>query len=325
STGRSLRYRAYGMTLDSNIPLPELDLPGHQPADTVDIRLSLVEGHGLQPHPSDWFLFRRSPSDELWLTCAKVADGYLLRFPDLADFFVDQLGRDIVGVPFPETSEDTFRHLFLDQVLPLTLTLHGRHALHATAVLTPAGACAFLGEAGAGKSTLAASFLFAGYPVLCDDCLVLDLERERILARPAYPGVRLWDDSLEAFGTDRCPTRPVAQYTSKRRPVLDACRDHFPHTTQPLVRIYSLCRQEVAEGAALGKEWLEPLSQQASFMELLACTFILDTEDQAGLLGQFRWLERVVSAAPVRRLHVPNDFGALASVRATILTDLRPS
>jgi len=197
--------------------------------------------------------------------------------------------------------------------------------LHATAVLTPAGVCAFIGEAGAGKSTLAASFLFSGYSMLSDDCLVLEVEREAILARPAYPGVRLWDDSLEAFGTDQCPTRPVAQYTSKRRPVLDAHRDHFPHTAQPLARIYSLCRQEVAEGTALGKEWLEPLSQQASFMELLASAFILDTEDQTGLLEQFRWLGQIVAAIPVRRLHIPDDFTALASVRETILTDLKPS
>jgi len=53
------------MTLDSNIPLPELDLPGHRSAGTVDIRFSLVERHGLQPRPSEWF----SPNAALRAGC----------------------------------------------------------------------------------------------------------------------------------------------------------------------------------------------------------------------------------------------------------------
>ena len=52
--------------------------------------------------------------------------------------------------------------------------MHGRKALHASAVLTPAGVCAFAGPAGMGKSTLAvhlAAWLHdLGHRVVLADC-----------------------------------------------------------------------------------------------------------------------------------------------------------
>lgn len=317
------RYHTYGMTLSSDILLPELASTTHTIADAApDIRFSLADDRGMLPTPLAWFLSRRSASGTLWLSCARTNHGYLLRFPDLADFSVDAGGREIVGAAGPDTTGDTLRHLLLDQVLPLVVTLQGRYAFHATAVLTPTGVCAFTGPAGTGKSTLAASFLFAGFPLLSDDCLIVEPEEGRMLARPAYPGLRLWEDSLAALCPDQNQVQSVAQYTSKRRPVLGARLAHFPRERHPLARIYSLCRREGMDEATVANAWVEPLAQQASLLELLACTFILDTEDRATWLGQFRWLGQIVAAVPVRRLHIPSRFAALSSVRETVLADL---
>ena len=142
-------------------------------------------------------------------------------------------------------TEVTLRHLAIDHVMPRVLNLLGIESLHATAVAGTAGACAFIGDAGTGKSTLAASFHLNGMYTFCDDCLVLREDRGNIMAMPAYPGVRLWDDSLKAVMTDADRGQPVAQYTSKTRLLGDAAS--FRTDTLPLARIYFLQRPTAAD------------------------------------------------------------------------------
>ncbi|TAJ26289.1 MAG: hypothetical protein EPO64_06630, partial [Nitrospirae bacterium] len=168
-----LRYRVCGLTLASNVSFPELSpaLEPEPPTAESNVLVRFSARHIPLPTPSHWLPSKGLPNEEPedpWLSCAKIEQGYLLRFHKLADFTVDAEGREIVGVPEADTSPDTLRHLLLDNVLPLALTLQGHDTLHATAVLTTQGVCAFIGPSGAGKSTLAASFLFAGYPVLSD-------------------------------------------------------------------------------------------------------------------------------------------------------------
>jgi hypothetical protein len=321
-----LRYRAYGLTLGSDVPFPEL--PPHAPSQNeglVDIRVTLGAGFERYPVPIGAFASRRSASGEVWLMHARTKTGHLLRFPDLADYHVDAAGRQIAGKAVGGTAQETLRHLLLDQVLPLILTLHGRHALHATAVLTQAGVCAFTGPTGTGKSTLAASFQLAGVPVISDDCLLLEPSQNRIMACPAYPGVRLWEDTLEALCPAGHTTLPVAHYTSKRRPILGTSSPGFPAGRYPLVGIYSLSRATDPHGDSAAQVRIEPISRRDALIEALRGTFTLDSAERAAMLDQFRWLEQVVSLVPVRKLHVPNRFAALPFVRAAILADLGAS
>lgn len=319
-----LRYRAYGLTLASDVPLPELPPPLRASGDDVDIHVSLGQSEPF-PKPTGPFRLRRNASGQAWLSWAKTEPGYLLRFSHLATFHLDRSGHTVAGRPRAASTDSTLRHLLLDQVLPLALTLHGQQALHATAVLTPAGVCAFAGPAGTGKSTLAASFHCAGIPAISDDCLVLEPESDRIYARPAYPGVRLWDDSLKALGAARGQALPVAHYMSKRRPVLNGHHIPFSSGRRPLAGIYLLHRHT---GRPAGRKnapsdmRIVPLSQQEAFHALLPSSFLLDSTDRAGLRRQFQWLQQVVSAVPVRRLHLSSGFRALRSIRAMILADL---
>lgn len=320
----ALRYRVCGLTLASNVSFPELSPAIEPEPPTVEnnilVRFSMR--HSPFPPPSHWLPSKTLPGEEPWLSCAKIEQGYLLRFHNQADFTVDAEGRKIVGVPEADTSPDTLRHLFLDNVLPLALTLQGHDTLHATAVLTTHGVCAFIGPSGTGKSTLAASFLFAGYPVLSDDCLILHKDGGQILATPAYPGVRLWDDALDAFGVDRSLSLPVAHYASKRRPIVQNRPNHFPTTEQPVVRIYSLVRPTEEEHRNSIQPYIEHLSPRAGFVELLESTFMLDRTDRTMWLRQFHFLDRLVSHVPIKRLHVPNEFASLPAIRQIILEDL---
>lgn len=316
-------YHVYGLLLTSEMALPELtDAAETEPRGWPDLRVRLARRCEAFPSPSHWLMSWTRPTGELWLSMAKDERGYLLRFPDLADFAVDPDGREIVWLPALDIPPHTLRHLLLDQVLPLVLTIRGRKALHATAVLTPAGVCAFTGPTGTGKSMLATSLLLAGYPVLSDDCLVLEKHEGRVWATPAYPGLRLWEDTLKALCNASGHLLPVAHYTSKQRLVPDGHRSYFCPQVFPVARIYSLIRPaEVEVEGGLVAPRIERLSPRDSLVELLPFLFHLDITDRMMLARHFEFLEQVVSHVPVRRLWIPNSFASLPAVHQAVLLD----
>src|SRR5262249_10579390 len=144
--------------------------------------------------------------------------------------------------------------------------------------------CAFVGPPGCGKSTLAASFLRAGFQTLCDDCLVVAPD-EPVSVTPGYPGVRLCDDAFAALAEGAGHASAVASYTAKRR--WRPATDRFPPDPRPLTRIYRLMGPSTARPF---RHRLEPLSSRDAFMELVAATFRLDTTDRRVLRREFRSL-----------------------------------
>ncbi len=314
--GRSFRYRAYGFAIVADAEMPELAPLRDLRAGALErISLRLADSRSELAEPRRWRNISTYPDGTAWLRAARIDGGFLLRFPEMADFVIAQNGRDLYCADARAgVSIVTLRHLALDHVLPRALNLLGVEALHATAIGAPAGVCAFVGEAGTGKSTLAASFQLAGMPVVCDDCLALR-DDGRIMATPAYPGVRLWDDSLKALASGGKRTLPVAQFTAKTRLVEDAAG--FAGEPRPLARIYFLRRTSETARPAVTR--LKPL---AAFPELVAASFPLDLGDRAMLARHFRMLSRVAASVPMRRLVIPDDFTVLPAVRAAVLADL---
>ena len=78
----------------------------------------------------EWFF----PDGTPWTQFFRIDIGYLLRFPDLADFRVTADGLNVSCSPAPDVSEATTQHLYLNQVLPLTLSKMGKLVFHASAV-----------------------------------------------------------------------------------------------------------------------------------------------------------------------------------------------
>lgn len=328
-----LCYQVSGITLGSDVPIAELShRESLNPADGWDIRVRFLPESTQPLYPSSWLLTMALPGEEPWLSCADLEEqallenqpGYLLRVHDLADFLVSRQGTDIVALANIETPPETLHHILLNQVLPLVLNVRGQDALHATAVLTPHGVCAFAGPAGVGKSTLAASFLLAGYPVISDDCLVLKEREGRIVAVPGYPGLRLWDDVAQSLSLDPDHLSSVAHYTAKHRLLLPNQRQAFPTEPLPLTRLYILSPPESPEdrdeAAAIR---LLPFQPRHAFMEILSCLFRLDIRDKTMLARQFCFIERLVAQVPVKRLSIPQTVSALPAVRNAILADLR--
>jgi hypothetical protein len=271
--------------------------------------------------PSQWFMQWHLPRGELWLSFAKLDGGYLLRFNELADFFVSNGGEKIIyksklGIP-----PNTIRHLLLDQVIPLVINLRGEEALHASAVLAPQGVIAFTGPAGSGKSTLAGNFLLSGYQHVSDDCLALSEKDQEIYAIPAYPGLRLWDDALSHLFGENGAHGSVAHYTDKRRVEIEKRLETHCKNPQPLRRLYTVADPTEAERKT--DIIIEHLSSRESFMALVRYAFRLDITDLEMLIRQFNFLQRVAFTVSVRRLIFPRDFNILPAVREAILNDLK--
>jgi hypothetical protein len=309
-------YSVCNAVLKSDTVFPELDeVECQQPEFRFTVSRS----------PSDsgdckWLHTWRLHDDNPWLLLGRLASGYLLRFPGLADFAVSQDAREIRCYGRPETPAATIRHLLLDQVIPLLLSRQGCFVLHSSAVSTSEGAIAFVGSTGSGKSTLASSFSEEGMAVLTDDCLLLQEEGGRLIATPSYPGVRLWPETAHSMFGEGKPLAEVAHYTEKRRVDGNAGIKFCTRATE-LRRLYFLAPPEEAQQAADVK--IQPLSPRDAVVELVKYTYLIDVTDRQRLRQEFERLSRVAVQPLFYRLAFPHDFSWLPEVRQAILNGLR--
>jgi len=316
------QYSVYGIGLASDTALPELELGAIAPPEeqiSINVRLRNADANAGYHAAARWLLRSTLSNGDDQALCGKIEGGYLVRYPGFADFIIDDAGHELRCARIESgTSAQTLHHILLDQVLPLVLNLLGRDVLHATAVDTPAGVCAFIGSAGAGKSTLAASFAAAGYSTFCDDCLVIQRSGE-ILCTPGYPGVRLWHDSFAALGNHPVTLSYEANYISKCRVVSNT--GQVPNSLRPLIAIYRVSRPD--EEPALSTARIEPLTGRKAFMELVSAAYVLDVTEPATLFRHFRCIEQLVTQVPIARLLLPNDFAFLPAARRLILSELK--
>jgi len=313
-------YRAYGLTIGSDAEIPELASAASADGALPEVRVSLLSPRPIQP-PSDWFYRCSTPDGEPFLACARIEGGYLLRYEGVADFAVGLSGREIVCARRePGVALSTLCHLLLDHVFPMALNLSGKEVLHATAIMTGRGACAFIGPTGSGKSTLAGIFLRAGHPLLADDCLVLE-ERARIFVTPAYPGLRLWTDAMRALSSESDRALRVAGHSSKARLLGPRASAGFPREPQPLAAVYRVIRDGGA-GAQGFTPRVVAMGAREALIQLISSAFLIDATDRPALTRRFAFLGRLLTQVPVRQLLVPNDFSALPAARDAVLADL---
>lgn len=255
-----------------------------------------------------WVLPRRSQLTHFYRT----AHGYLLRFPDLGDYEVSHDGTEVICFPVPSVTEETSRHLFLNQVLPLALARQGMLVLHASAVEIGDSAVAFIGASGMGKSTLAASFATNGFRFLTDDGLLLEPRQDACYVLPSHPSIRLWDDSQDALIGVEVNIAPPVQFTRKVR-FLAGESVAFCDQARPLRRIYFL-----------GENFDSPLefvsmSPALALIELVKHSFLLDIEMKDLLAAQFEKLSALVSQPLCYQLNFPRSFDSLAAIRQAIV------
>ena len=101
------------------------------------------------------------------------------------------------------------------------------------------GALAFIGDAGWGKSTLAANFLKRGYQLVADDIVVVCTGMPGSVLLPGIPECKIWPDTLASLGEEAESLPNVFPGQEKRLRRVD---DMLPPQPIPLQRIYVLAR-----------------------------------------------------------------------------------
>ena len=240
-------------------------------------------------------------------------DAFLLRTGEGLNYFY----RKGVGVTI-ERSEDfdpRDEALWLNgSVYAALASINGFKPIHASAVAHKGKVFAFTGPSGAGKSTLVAALGSLGFPMFCDDTLVLDIsDPSQITCLPGHKRLKLTAEALaltSAMREEEVGASVDKFYAQPAGGVVDL--------PLPLAKLIFL-----EEGDAIA---LEPVTGAQRFARLsdnhyTACLF--DRAQQSNLSDQFALQARLASQIAMARLIRPWDalhFRESVSLAASQIT-----
>jgi hypothetical protein len=126
----------------------------------------------------------------------------LLDFPEVGRFLL-RGSNEILVDPTSSSNDCEVGAYLLGTAFGALCHQRGIPPLHASAIDVANGCVAFVGETGAGKSTIAAVLAQRGHQMICDDVCVLQLDdEEHVWAWPGSPRLRLWEDAMTALRCD---------------------------------------------------------------------------------------------------------------------------
>jgi hypothetical protein len=179
-------YKVYGLTIASELELPELLAWDGRGSPDVTITFQSIETKLENPVHKDSFV----EVDE---------DACLLKVCGVARYKIVR-GEEIIIDLEQDVPPGDVRLYLLGSVFGALLHQRGCFPLHASTILTPDGLWAFTGESGAGKSTLAAWLHYSqDWPVVSDDVAVLKSENGCFYLEPGPPRLKLWKDALKSL------------------------------------------------------------------------------------------------------------------------------
>ncbi|OZB96615.1 aldolase [Paenibacillus sp. XY044] len=222
-------YTAFGLTIESEIPLPELRPIEHFGQD-IQVRI------GFADLAETW-----SRQGTLVNKFAVNEQKVMFRIPELAVFSAEN-GTRIYVSPDADADEDHIRLYVLGTCIGAILMQRRILPLHGSAVVMNGKAYALVGNSGQGKSTLASALLQRGCELLTDDVIAVTMDSQHNpQVEPAYPQQKLWQDSLDAFGMDAGALRPLFDRETKYAvPVLSK----FASDPIPLAGVFELVKTD---------------------------------------------------------------------------------
>jgi hypothetical protein len=198
-------YQYYGLTVCSDLPLPELVTLPEADKHVADIQIhrsivtegELPQGEYLGP-------FLQAQNRQLWLSV-----------PNIARFLISN-GNEIIYDPIAGSDEDSIRVFLLGVCTGALLLQRGSLVLHGSAFEVNDHCVICVGNSGIGKSTLAIAMAQRNHKVLADDvCLI----NSGSFAIPGIPHIKLWQDSADKLMIDTSSLKRV-------RPLLE--KFYFP-------------------------------------------------------------------------------------------------
>ena len=242
----------------------------------------------------------------------------LVRFSEVADFRVGD--RHIhCQVLDPDYAFTVEIHL-LGLVMAYWFERKDIPMLHASAVEVQGHAVGFMASNRGGKSSLAATFVEAGHPLLTDDLLGIQESAGRFLGRPGYPSMRMWPDQAARFVEDWAEL-PLAHpwYAKRKVSVGPDGFGSFVDRPLPLACCYLPERRDDVSAVEF-----EPVPPGEAVIEMIRGSFLLRAVEGLELARErLPLLGRIAGKLPLRRLVYPDGFERLPEVRQAIVADLR--
>lgn len=285
---RTWTYVVAGRPLIADAPLPPL-----APFAVAADRGAGVEREATRPPSGPETPIYRGPG---WVggrfthvVCSRVGDAYIVRIVDLPALLIDRSGCRVLpdGVA-PVAMTDTLVEALLGPGLILPLALSGTFSLHAGAVAREGRAVLFVGESGAGKSTIARALAAArGFTLLADDVLPAEIIATGLAALPHYPQLKL------AAAAQHAVTSPARV---------------------PVGAIVVLA----PEASGCGAVAIEPVGAREAFLALSRHTVAARLFDAPLLAAHAAFCSAAVGAVAVHTLVFPRRLDALPVMVATL-------
>ena len=319
------RYSVFGLSLCSNLSIPGLprsssstDAPEVQLhlgiVPDLDLPSSAARGLNKPIYVSSYTDAAGEPALRAWET----ADGASLHlaYSDATEFWLDRKGAAIWALWSERSSLENAISYLLGPVLGLMLRLRGIVCLHASAVAFDDHCVAFVGSAGAGKSTTAAAFAKLGRSIVSDDIVGL-VERDGIFhVLPAYPHLCLWPESVTMLYGSPDVLPQLLHDWEKRLLALGENGTRFEQRTLPLGAIYILGERRPDTTPVVGA-----IAEREVLLSLVANTYATNLIDRTMRGEEFALLSRLISSVPVRIVHPSGDPTRLEDLCRVLQSD----
>lgn len=313
---RWILARAFGY----NTSVPRMEKPLVQRLSQLRLAGHEIHIRWFSPPPPELprtaTLIRRRRFPARNLACAYWRGGgagrYRIFWSNAGTFDLDARSSRVRCYLLPRSSPTTTEEVLRGPVCSFFLLERGFEPLHASAVMLRRRCVAFVGRAGAGKSSLVAYLSQYGAGFLADDLLPLRTRRDSVRAYPGLAQIRLVPRAVRALGWDARPVWSTRwKATVPVRPVLAG-------TSVPLARFYFLERRAGRNVAP----HIVPLAPREAFLALVSNTMNAAEDAPWRMHNQLRTFGWLASHVGMRRLIYPDGFGELPAVRQTILRDL---
>jgi hypothetical protein len=295
-------YQAYGLTIHSELALPEL-VPSTTEEIDVSIRFGRVDRSTMKVNRLGTYL--------------NVTPQEVAFFWDGVGGMLVRDGKEVIIDPLPGVEERLLRLPILGIIFSVILHHRGFLVLHASAVEVNGGAAVFLGGRGWGKSTLAATLYGRGHRPISDDLVAIDLHSEKMpVVIPGFPQFKLLPDAAaQALGDDPDTLPRLAYgYEKRSRRVLD----RFSPQPLPLRGIYQLALGPVPA--------LKPLGVKDATIQLIGNSYIArGTHQLLKDCGGVRHLQQcatTIAHVPIYRLERPQSLDIVPAIADLVEANL---
>ena len=173
----------------------------------------------------------------------------------------------------------------------MAMNRRGWESLHASSILSSQGVIAFIGNGGYGKSTIAASLISRGFPLVSDDVVPLVARQGRIWTSSGVGEIALWPHArrlLNKLDTDPAKMR------------FQLSPEQHRYGEFPLTRLYFLRPVEKQSEIRI-----VPTGVREVLMELIRAAHRLDLRDTQMIERQFDFLANVAGIVSARVLRYP--------------------